>query len=188
MNCSTSSTFSATICTCAIIIPMICRALWDLTGKPWTAFVPLCLCAVAPAVLGPWPLRPLIVPPLQQLRQLGDPRRDLSSLILGHELRYRQRVYGPGASSSVSSGLRLEIHVSHGKAIGVADDLGDVAILRSMVGSRRCLSLWLSMDQGSGARHSPASVRSYLSGCRLCRLAPLVPRLLPSPPRPRVLR
>jgi MFS transporter, CP family, cyanate transporter len=38
--------------TCAIIIPTICGALWDLTGKPWTAFVPLCLCAVALAVLG----------------------------------------------------------------------------------------------------------------------------------------
>ena len=33
--------------TCAIIIPTICGALWDVTGKPWTAFVPLCLCAVA---------------------------------------------------------------------------------------------------------------------------------------------
>ena len=38
--------------TCAIIIPTICGALWDLTGKPWTAFVPLCLCAIALAVLG----------------------------------------------------------------------------------------------------------------------------------------
>ena len=38
--------------TCAIVIPTICGALWDLTGKPWTAFVPLCLCAVALAVLG----------------------------------------------------------------------------------------------------------------------------------------
>jgi CP family cyanate transporter-like MFS transporter len=37
---------------CAIIIPTICGALWDLTGKPWTAFVPLCLCAVALTVLG----------------------------------------------------------------------------------------------------------------------------------------
>jgi hypothetical protein len=27
--------------TCAIIIPTICGALWDLTGKPWTAFPPL---------------------------------------------------------------------------------------------------------------------------------------------------
>jgi len=38
--------------TCAIIVPTICGALWDLTGKPWTAFVPLCLCAVALTVLG----------------------------------------------------------------------------------------------------------------------------------------
>ena len=36
----------------AIVIPTICGALWDLTGKPWTAFVPLCLCAIALAVLG----------------------------------------------------------------------------------------------------------------------------------------
>jgi CP family cyanate transporter-like MFS transporter len=37
---------------CAIIVPTICGALWDLTGKPWTAFLPLCLCAVALTVLG----------------------------------------------------------------------------------------------------------------------------------------
>jgi len=38
--------------TCAIIIPTICGALWDLTGKPWIVFVPLCLCAMALTVLG----------------------------------------------------------------------------------------------------------------------------------------
>jgi len=38
--------------TCAIIIPTICGALWDATGKPWTAFVPLCVCAVTLTVLG----------------------------------------------------------------------------------------------------------------------------------------
>jgi MFS transporter, CP family, cyanate transporter len=38
--------------TCAIIIPTICGVLWDTTGKPWTAFVPLCVCAVTLAVLG----------------------------------------------------------------------------------------------------------------------------------------
>jgi len=38
--------------TCAIIIPTVCGALWDLTGQPWAAFVPLCLCAVALTVLG----------------------------------------------------------------------------------------------------------------------------------------
>ncbi len=38
--------------TTAIIIPTVSGALWDWTGKPWTAFVPLCLCAVALTVLG----------------------------------------------------------------------------------------------------------------------------------------
>jgi MFS transporter, CP family, cyanate transporter len=38
--------------TCAIIIPTISGALWDLTGKPWTVFVPLCVCAVTMTVLG----------------------------------------------------------------------------------------------------------------------------------------
>ncbi len=38
--------------TCAIIIPTICGALWDLTGRPWTAFAPLCLCAATLTVLG----------------------------------------------------------------------------------------------------------------------------------------
>ena len=31
---------------CGIIIPAISGALWDLTGRPWTAFLPLCVCAV----------------------------------------------------------------------------------------------------------------------------------------------
>jgi len=38
--------------TCAIIIPTICGALWDVTAKPWTAFVPLCLCAVGLTIIG----------------------------------------------------------------------------------------------------------------------------------------
>src|SRR5579862_3160279 len=38
--------------TTAIIIPTISGALWDATGKPWTAFVPLCICAVTLTVLG----------------------------------------------------------------------------------------------------------------------------------------
>jgi len=38
--------------TTAIIIPTISGALWDATGRPWTAFVPLCFCAVALMVLG----------------------------------------------------------------------------------------------------------------------------------------
>jgi CP family cyanate transporter-like MFS transporter len=36
----------------AIIIPTISGALWDLTGKPWTVFAPLCVCAIAMTVLG----------------------------------------------------------------------------------------------------------------------------------------
>ena len=36
----------------AIIIPTISGALWDATGRPWTAFVPLCVCAVALTALG----------------------------------------------------------------------------------------------------------------------------------------
>jgi CP family cyanate transporter-like MFS transporter len=38
--------------TCAIVIPTICGALWDMTGRPWTAFLPLCLCAGTLTVLG----------------------------------------------------------------------------------------------------------------------------------------
>ena len=38
--------------TTAIIIPTISGALWDATGKAWTAFVPLCVCAVTLTVFG----------------------------------------------------------------------------------------------------------------------------------------
>jgi MFS transporter, CP family, cyanate transporter len=37
---------------CALIVPTISGGLWDLTGRPWTAFVPLGLCALGLAVLG----------------------------------------------------------------------------------------------------------------------------------------
>ncbi len=37
---------------CAVVIPTVSGALWDLTGLPWTAFVPLGLCAVTLTVLG----------------------------------------------------------------------------------------------------------------------------------------
>jgi CP family cyanate transporter-like MFS transporter len=37
---------------CAIVIPTISGALWDATGKAWTAFVPLCGCAIVLTVLG----------------------------------------------------------------------------------------------------------------------------------------
>jgi len=36
----------------AVIIPVICGALWDFTGVPWTAFIPMGLCAVVLTVLG----------------------------------------------------------------------------------------------------------------------------------------
>jgi CP family cyanate transporter-like MFS transporter len=38
--------------TYAVIIPVACGAIWDLTGIAWTAFVPLALCAVTMTVLG----------------------------------------------------------------------------------------------------------------------------------------
>jgi CP family cyanate transporter-like MFS transporter len=37
---------------CAIIIPTLSGALWDVTGRPWMAFVPLCVCAIALTVFG----------------------------------------------------------------------------------------------------------------------------------------
>jgi MFS transporter, CP family, cyanate transporter len=38
--------------TCAIIIPTISGALWDITGKPWMTFLPLCFSAAALTLLG----------------------------------------------------------------------------------------------------------------------------------------
>ena len=38
--------------TCAVTIPTISGALWDFTGAPFMAFVPLMLCAVTLTVLG----------------------------------------------------------------------------------------------------------------------------------------
>jgi CP family cyanate transporter-like MFS transporter len=37
---------------CGIAIPAISGALWDLTGRPWTVFLPLCVCAVGLTVFG----------------------------------------------------------------------------------------------------------------------------------------
>jgi CP family cyanate transporter-like MFS transporter len=37
---------------CAVIVPTLSGALWDITGRPWTAFVPLALCALTLTVLG----------------------------------------------------------------------------------------------------------------------------------------
>ncbi len=36
----------------AVIVPVICGAIWDLTGAAWTAFVPLALCAAVMTALG----------------------------------------------------------------------------------------------------------------------------------------
>jgi MFS transporter, CP family, cyanate transporter len=38
--------------TCAIIIPTICGALWDLTGQSWTTFVLPCICCIGLTVIG----------------------------------------------------------------------------------------------------------------------------------------
>lgn len=38
--------------TIGVITPVICGALWDLTGLPWTAFAPMVLCAVGMTVFG----------------------------------------------------------------------------------------------------------------------------------------
>jgi MFS transporter, CP family, cyanate transporter len=37
---------------CGIAVPTISGALWDVTGRPWTAFLPLCVCAATLTVLG----------------------------------------------------------------------------------------------------------------------------------------
>jgi CP family cyanate transporter-like MFS transporter len=36
----------------AVVIPVICGALWDLTGIPWLAFLPVALCALTLTTLG----------------------------------------------------------------------------------------------------------------------------------------
>jgi CP family cyanate transporter-like MFS transporter len=36
----------------AVIVPVICGALWDLTGLPWTAFMPMAVCAVLLTIFG----------------------------------------------------------------------------------------------------------------------------------------
>lgn len=36
----------------AVLVPIICGALWDLTGRPWAAFVPIGACSIALTVLG----------------------------------------------------------------------------------------------------------------------------------------
>jgi CP family cyanate transporter-like MFS transporter len=38
--------------TIAVIVPIVCGAAWDLTGLPWTAFMPMALCAVVLTIFG----------------------------------------------------------------------------------------------------------------------------------------
>jgi CP family cyanate transporter-like MFS transporter len=38
--------------TIAVITPILCGALWDLTGLPWTSFVPIAVCGVALTIFG----------------------------------------------------------------------------------------------------------------------------------------
>jgi CP family cyanate transporter-like MFS transporter len=40
--------------TFAVLVPVACGAIWDLTGAAWTAFVPLALCTIVMTVLGAW--------------------------------------------------------------------------------------------------------------------------------------
>ncbi len=40
--------------TIAVIVPVICGAVWDLTGVPWTVFLPVFACALTLTVLGVW--------------------------------------------------------------------------------------------------------------------------------------
>ena len=36
----------------AVVVPVLCGAFWDLTGLPWTSFVPMVLCAIGMTVFG----------------------------------------------------------------------------------------------------------------------------------------
>jgi MFS transporter, CP family, cyanate transporter len=36
----------------AVVVPVVCGAMWDLTGRPWAAFAPVAACAVALTMLG----------------------------------------------------------------------------------------------------------------------------------------
>lgn len=38
--------------TIAVIVPIVCGACWDITGLPWTAFMPMALCAVILTISG----------------------------------------------------------------------------------------------------------------------------------------
>jgi CP family cyanate transporter-like MFS transporter len=36
----------------ALVVPVICGAFWDLTGRPWTSFLPMIACAVGMTIFG----------------------------------------------------------------------------------------------------------------------------------------
>ena len=36
----------------ALVVPVLCGACWDLTGLPWTSFLPMVLCAVGMTIFG----------------------------------------------------------------------------------------------------------------------------------------
>jgi CP family cyanate transporter-like MFS transporter len=36
----------------AVIVPVLCGASWDLTGLPWTAFMPIAACAIIMTIFG----------------------------------------------------------------------------------------------------------------------------------------
>ena len=36
----------------ALVVPVICGACWDLTGRPWTSFLPMIACAVGMTIFG----------------------------------------------------------------------------------------------------------------------------------------
>ena len=38
--------------TIAVIVPIICGALWDITGVPWTSFIPIGVCGVGLTIFG----------------------------------------------------------------------------------------------------------------------------------------
>ena len=43
--------------TCAIVIPTVCGALWDVTGESWTTFVPPCISCAALTITGSFAAR-----------------------------------------------------------------------------------------------------------------------------------
>jgi CP family cyanate transporter-like MFS transporter len=38
--------------TIAVIVPIVCGAFWDITGLPWTSFIPMALCAAILTIFG----------------------------------------------------------------------------------------------------------------------------------------